>query len=108
VAFATLTRSRKKASGLEFNIRAFQSTKSQVSSMKWAPVFLRGKGGSVSVSAGMAAKTIRVASGVAARSQGTLLSIRQNVHPNARRTGLRKGMYVNQENSNRRGGIGVE
>ena len=59
-AFATVTCSRKKARGPEFSIRAFQDTKSRASSMKWAPVFPRGRRDSASASAGMAARTTRV------------------------------------------------
>jgi len=61
-ASATATFSQKKAFGLEFSIRAFQGTKSRASSTRLAPVFPRGRRGSASVSAGMAARTIRVAS----------------------------------------------
>ena len=60
VAFATVMCLRKKAPGPEFNIIAFQGTKSRASSMNWALMFPGGKRDSASVSAGTAARTIPV------------------------------------------------
>ena len=61
VVSATVTCSRKKALGQEFSIPVFQGTKSPASSMNWVPVFPAGRRASVSVSAGTAAMTVRVA-----------------------------------------------
>ena len=51
----------KDACGPEFSIPAFQDTKWQASSTKWVPAFPHGRRGSVSVLAGMAARTTRAA-----------------------------------------------